>query len=108
MSERGRKSSMTQRFAACCALLAAVLLPVAAQAQFAEQAELPGAPNTETGYSVAISADGSTAILGAPSDNNWVGSATVFVRDPSNGGAWTQQAKLAAPDAIWGANQGNG
>jgi uncharacterized protein (TIGR03437 family) len=43
------------------------------------------------GASVALSADGNTAILGGPGDNNNAGAAFVFTR---NGGVWTQQAKL--------------
>jgi hypothetical protein len=52
--------------------------------------------------SVAVSADGNTAIVGGPSDNRTTGAAWVFTR---SGGVWTQQgsklvgsgARLAAP-----------
>ena len=40
------------------------------------------------GAAVAVSADGSTAIVGGPSDNRTTGAAWVFSR---NGGVWTQQ-----------------
>jgi hypothetical protein len=51
----------------------------------------PGYPVNQ-GYSVALSADGDTAIVGGPSDNQGVGAAWVFTR---NNGVWTQQgAKL--------------
>jgi hypothetical protein len=40
------------------------------------------------GYSVALSADGNTAIVGAPSDGDYAGAAWVFVR---SGGTWSQQ-----------------
>src|SRR5262249_33386406 len=40
------------------------------------------------GHSVALSADGNTAILGGDSDNGGVGAAWVFTR---SGGVWTQQ-----------------
>lgn len=44
------------------------------------------------GFSVAISADGQTAIVGGRSDNGSIGAAWIFVR---NGSSWTQQgAKL--------------
>ena len=54
------------------------------------------------GMSVAVSADGNTAIVGGPSDNRTTGAAWVFTR---SGGVWTQQgsklvgsgARLAAP-----------
>ena len=46
------------------------------------------------GYSVALSPEGNTALIGAPADSNGVGAAWVFTR---TGGVWTQQgAKLTA------------
>jgi hypothetical protein len=49
------------------------------------------------GASVALSADGNTAIVGGPSDNKTMGAAWVFTR---TGGAWTQQGdKLVGTDA---------
>jgi FG-GAP repeat len=49
------------------------------------------------GASVALSADGNTAIVGGPSDNKTKGAAWVFTR---NGGVWTQQGnKLVGSDA---------
>ena len=56
------------------------------------------------GYSVAISADGNTAILGGVADNSFAGAAWVFTR---SGGVWSQQgSKLVGADAIGGAFQG--
>ena len=56
------------------------------------------------GYSVAISADGSTAILGGVADNSFAGAVWVFTR---SGGAWLQQGgKLVGADAVGGAFQG--
>ena len=56
-----------------------------------------GAANDSFGISVALSADGNTAIIGASSDdvgaNEDQGTATVFVR---TGGVWTQQQQLTA------------
>jgi hypothetical protein len=47
------------------------------------------------GASVAVSADGSTALVGAPSDGGLLGAAFVFTR---TGSAWTQQGpKLTVP-----------
>ena len=49
------------------------------------------------GTSVAISADGNTAIVGGSSDNDTFGAAWVFTR---SGGVWTQQGpKLVGSDA---------
>jgi hypothetical protein len=49
------------------------------------------------GASVAISADGSTAIVGGPDDNNLAGAAWIWTR---TGGVWTQQgAKLVGSGA---------
>jgi len=43
------------------------------------------------GWSVSLSADGSTAIVGGPDDNNLNGAAWVWIR---NGGIWSQESKL--------------
>ncbi len=55
------------------------------------------------GYSVALSKDGNTAVIGAYNKNiggeNYVGRAYIFVRD---GSTWTQQAQLSASDAAAG------
>ncbi len=48
------------------------------------------------GRSVALSADGNTALVGGPRDNGEVGAAWVFVR---SGSTWTQQAKLTLTGA---------
>jgi FG-GAP repeat protein len=47
------------------------------------------------GWSVALSADGTTALIGGISDNAQKGAAWVFTR---SGSSWTQQAKLVALD----------
>ncbi|MDX6581858.1 MAG: hypothetical protein QOI10_1042, partial [Solirubrobacterales bacterium] len=58
-------------------------------------AKLTGAGETgagQFGWSVALSADGNTALIGGVGDNGFVGAAWEFIR---SGGAWTQQgAKL--------------
>jgi len=56
------------------------------------------------GMSVALSADGNTAIVGGWSDNSRTGAAWVFTR---SGGIWTQQGKkLVGTDAVGSARQG--
>jgi hypothetical protein len=57
----------------------------------------------EQGWSVSLSSDGNTAIVGGRDDNFEVGAAWVFKR---SSGAWTQQAKLIGTDAIGRANEG--
>jgi hypothetical protein len=64
-----------------------------------QQTKLVGTPPvsssgcpSEEGFSVALSGDGNTALLGAPGDNNCVGAAWVFTR---SGGTWTQQSRLS-------------
>jgi hypothetical protein len=58
------------------------------------------------GASVALSADGNTAIVGGDGDNSFAGAAWVFTR--SGGGVWTQQGpKLFGSGAVGAANQGN-
>jgi hypothetical protein len=73
---------------------AALILPLhSALAQFIEQGpklvgsgNLPVPPSTI--YSVALSADGNTAIIGVGNDNQFRGAAWVFTR---SGGVWSQQ-----------------
>jgi FG-GAP repeat len=56
------------------------------------------------GFSVALSADGNTAIVGGPYDNSHMGGVWVFNR---NGGIWAQQgSKLVGSGAIGSAVQG--
>ncbi|HRI26805.1 MAG TPA: IPT/TIG domain-containing protein, partial [Chitinophagales bacterium] len=56
------------------------------------------------GYSVALSADGNTAIVGGFTDNSLQGAAWVFTR---SGGVWTQQGnKLVGTGALGTASQG--
>jgi hypothetical protein len=53
--------------------------------------------------SVSLSADGNTAIVGGPVDNDITGAAWVYTR---SGSVWSQQAKLVDTDAIGSAGQG--
>jgi flagellar basal body rod protein FlgG/antibiotic biosynthesis monooxygenase (ABM) superfamily enzyme len=57
---------------------------------------------SQEGYSVAVSADGNTALVGAPNDNSGVGAAWVFVRA---GTSWTQQGNKLVGNGT-GGNQG--
>jgi antibiotic biosynthesis monooxygenase (ABM) superfamily enzyme len=90
-------------------LFAATLVPSqpAPAQQFKEKAKLVGAgfqQLPQQGTSVAMSADGNTAIVGGPFDNGDIGAAWVFIA--SNMG-WIQQGnKLVAGDAVGGAQQG--
>jgi uncharacterized protein YjdB len=60
---------------------------------------------TYQGSSVALAADGNTAIIGGLGDNNFLGAAWVFTR---SGGLWTQQGpKLVGTGALGAANQGS-
>lgn len=62
------------------------------------------AGNAAQGSSVAISADGNTAIVGGPYDKGSIGAAWIFIR---NRGAWIQQGdKLVGTDAVGSARQG--
>jgi len=58
----------------------------------------------DQGFSVALSSDGNTALIGGFHDNNFAGAVWVFTRVD---GVWTQQAKLVAADAIANAEQGS-
>jgi hypothetical protein len=59
----------------------------------------------EQGFSVSLSADGNTGIIGGPNDNGAVGAAWVFTR---SGGVWSQQGPKLVGTGITGtkANQG--
>jgi gliding motility-associated-like protein len=55
-----------------------------------------GVPASTLGFTVSLSADGSTAIVGGASDNSFRGAAWIFTR---SGATWSQQgAKLVASD----------
>ena len=75
-----------------------------ALAQFTQQGpKLVGTGATggaEQGLSVAVSADGNTAIVGGWSDNSSTGAAWVYTR---SSGVWTQQgSKLVGTGAVVG------
>jgi hypothetical protein len=57
----------------------------------------------QQGTSVALSADGNTAIVGGPGDNFGTGAAWIFTR---SGGMWSPQVKLIGSDAVGSAAQG--
>jgi gliding motility-associated-like protein len=69
--------------------------------------KLSGADATGTanqGYSVSISADGNTAIVGGFKNNSYQGGAWIYTR---KNGEWTQQgAKLLGSEAVGAAQQG--
>ena len=53
--------------------------------------------------SIAVSADGNTAVAGGPQDNGGQGAAWVFVR---SAGVWSEQTKLIGGGAVGAADQG--
>ena len=56
------------------------------------------------GYSVALSGDGSTAMVGGPADNSSMGAAWIFTR---SGSTWTQQgSKIAGTGGVGATDQG--
>jgi hypothetical protein len=60
--------------------------------------------SAEQGYSVALSSDASTAMVGGYNDNGGIGGAWVFTQ---SGGVWTQQGgKLVGTGAVGNADQG--
>ena len=69
--------------------------------------KLVGTGNTGAalqGWSVAVSADGNTAIVGGYADNSGQGAAWVYIR---SGNTWTQQgSKLVGTGAVGNAQQG--
>jgi hypothetical protein len=90
------------------AVLGMLFLAHAAAAQFIQQgSKLVGTSSVgfaSQGRSVAISADGNTAIVGGNQDNSYLGASWVFTR---SGGVWSQQGpKLVGSDAVGDAWQG--
>jgi hypothetical protein len=87
------------------------VLPAPGEAQFSQQgpklvdtAAIGNAfQGSEQGFSVSLSADGNTAIVGGINDNNGAGAAWMFTRKDR---IWGQQAKLVATGAIGPAAQG--
>lgn len=63
-----------------------------------------GGSYSQQGASVALSADGNTAIIGGTFDNSQVGAAWIFTK---SNGVWTQQGnKLVGTGAVGTSNQG--
>jgi len=60
-------------------------------------ADVVGPGAAEQGYSVSLSGDGNTAIVGGIGDHTLGGAAWVFTR---SGGVWNQQAKLVGADVV--------
>jgi antibiotic biosynthesis monooxygenase (ABM) superfamily enzyme len=92
----------------CLLFTLASALATSAHAQFVQQGgklvATDAIGNASAGLSVSVSADGSTAIMGGPNDNNDTGAAWVFTRSE---GVWTQQgSKLVGVDAVGPAQQG--
>jgi len=88
-------------------VVSANMLPTAS-AQFIQQgSKLVGTVaigNAVQGRSVALSADGNTALVGGAADNNNAGAVWVYTR---SGSVWTQQgSKLVGTGAIGNAGQG--
>jgi FG-GAP-like repeat len=81
-----------------------VLSPTLVCAQFVQQGpKLVGTGNEPLvgtqGYSIALSADGNTAIVGGPSDNHDLGAAWIFTR---SGSTWTQQGPKLVGSGVVG------
>ena len=86
---------MRQRVPLIVLVCATLLSSHPALAQFSQQGPklvgtgaVEGAYGSYQGTSVSLSADGNTAIVGGPSDNNLAGAAWVWTR---TGGGWVQQ-----------------
>jgi len=65
--------------------------------------------NAVQGSYVSVSADGNTAIIGAPGDDSNKGAAWIYVRSVTGTTTtWSQQAKLVGTGAVGAAKQGTG
>jgi hypothetical protein len=94
--------SRTKRILYSAAAAAMILVPASAPAQqtvnrtVTQQTSLaPSDGAARFSYSVAVSGDGSTALVGAPSKDGSPGAAYVFTR---SGTGWIQQQKLSLSD----------
>jgi gliding motility-associated-like protein len=65
----------------------------------------PGTGQSAQGISVAISADGNTAVVGGPIEGNGVGAVWVYARVGTN---WVPGSRLVGIGAIGAANEGTG
>ena len=96
-----------QRFPFLVFLVLSVISEEVAKAQFVQQTKLVGTGAGGTvnqGYSVSLSSDGNTAVVGGIGDNSGVGAAWIFTR---SGGVWSQKgAKLVGSDYVGHASQG--
>lgn len=72
------------------------LFYVPAFPQYIQQGVKLTADSSGFGF-VAISADGNTAVIGEPGDNDKYGAAWIYIRSGNN---WIQQAKLVGTDGI--------
>jgi hypothetical protein len=74
---------------------------------WAQQQRLTGAAasaSAEQGFSVAMSTDGKTALVGGPGDSSGFGASWVFTLA---NGVWTEQQKLFSSDSMGYAQQGS-
>ena len=107
-----RIAAAAKTAATAAAVVALLCAAQPAAAQFTQQGpklvgtgEIHGGHGASEGWSVALSADGNTALVGGNNDNNAVGAVWVFTR---SGGVWSQQgSKLVATDATVNARVGN-
>jgi len=82
-------------------------IPAASQSDSQSGSKLVGTfavGPAEQGWSVALSADGNTAIVGGVTDNKLAGAAWIFTR---SGGIWTQPGKLVGTGAVGQGEQGS-
>jgi hypothetical protein len=107
-ASRPHRSSAIAKAVACVLVFAALVCAARpASAQFTQQGpKLIGTGATGAAFqgSVALSGDGTTAIVGGPHDNSNAGAAWVFGQ---NGGVWTQAGpKLVGSGEVGAAYQG--
>jgi hypothetical protein len=89
-------------------LISLLLLSVNTRAQFVQQGtKLVGTHAVgaaRQGFSVVLSSDENTAIIGGPTDSSDAGAAWVFTR---SGSVWTQQGEKLVASALGAAQQGS-
>jgi FG-GAP repeat len=103
-----KRTIRSERLAIAVALLACAAPAPAASGVYVQGPKLVGSnvggfEGAQQGVSVALSADGNTAIIGGTWDSSQLGAAWVFTR---SNGVWKEEQKLVGSDAAGSARQG--
>jgi uncharacterized protein (TIGR03437 family) len=100
-SDSRQLDSVSQVVVLLAAASASVPAPAPYYPQISKIDPAVGSP-VQNSYTVSLSADGNTLLLGSYSDTNYTGAAWIYERQ---NGVWTQRAKLVPSDAVASTSQ---